>query len=350
MKRITKAIGIITSTVMLTGCGGSAEPPENPEPSSPAETVDPLEGEWLQTYTCEDNVRTFIANMQLIPMEARKGMAETTGLSTALPGLIDYYIRDFAWGPNARTSTEVTPSALCTGAEKRTMAMRVGGGSIVFLSEQEEAHVIAYEVLNDYTVALDDGLDIVDYRFRFRIEGDHLWFEQLGEQDPWDGTVPERAPFVRVSTPTETADPLEGEWQTQFTCQEIVRTLKRESDPKLFDRWTADLVQAIFTLPEKPPLEDLCGEAGGSVNYRLRFENGTFGTWNAEDPEVSGFPTYELIEGEDAFIGRDDGSGNWTEEAKVTYRIVGDRLTLDVHWPSPWEVSTLEPGTWIRVN
>jgi hypothetical protein len=155
------------------------------------------------------------------------------------------------------------------------------------------------------------------------------------------------------STPTETAiptDPLEGEWQTQFTCREMVHTLKRETDPKLFDRWTADLVQAIFALPGKPPLEDLCGEAGDSVSYRLRFENGTFVAWNTAAPEVSGFPTYELIEGEDAFIGRDDGSGNWTEEAKVTYRIVGDRLTLDVHWPSPWEVSTLEPGTWVRVN
>ena len=164
---------------------------------------------------------------------------------------------------------------------------------------------------------------------------------------------PSSAQEETSSSPTDTdtpADPLEGDWQTQFTCQEMVRTLKRETDPKLFDRWTAELVQAIFALPEKPPVEDLCGEAGGSVNYRLRFENGTFGTWNAEDPELSGFPTYELIEGEDAFIGRDDGSGNWTEEAKVTYRIVGDRLTLDVYWPSPWEVSTLESGTWVRVN
>ena len=61
--------------------------------------------------------------MQLITMEARKGMAETTGLSTALPGLVDYYIRDFAWGPNAKTSIELTPTALCSGAETRTTTL-----------------------------------------------------------------------------------------------------------------------------------------------------------------------------------------------------------------------------------
>ena len=199
MKRIRRTIGVITLTGMLAACGGSAEPPQNSEPSSQAETVDPLEGEWRQTYTCEDNVRTFIANMQLITMEARKVMAETTGLSTALPGLIDYYIRDFAWGPNAKTSTELAPTALCSGAETRTTTLRVDNGLFVFLSDQEGSHGMGYKLLNDHTVSLDDGLDIVDYRFRFRIEGDHLWFEQLGEQDPWDGTVPERAPFVRVS-------------------------------------------------------------------------------------------------------------------------------------------------------
>lgn len=199
MKRIRRTIGVITLTGMLAACGGSADPPQNSESSSQAKTVDPLEGEWRQTYTCEDNVRTFIANMQLITMEARKGMAETTGLSTALPGLVDYYIRDFAWGPNAKTSIELTPTALCSGAETRTTTLRVDNGLFVFLSDQEESHGMGYKLLNDHTVSLDDGVDIVDYRFRFRIEGDHLWFEQLGEQDPWDGTVPERAPFVRVS-------------------------------------------------------------------------------------------------------------------------------------------------------
>ncbi|HET6715154.1 MAG TPA: hypothetical protein VFI59_15790 [Actinomycetota bacterium] len=145
------------------------------------------------------------------------------------------------------------------------------------------------------------------------------------------------------------SDPLEGEWQTHFSCQDMVRTLERESNPKLYDRWIAVLVQDVFRLPDEPPRGDLCGK-DRSVTLRLRFANGTFVTWNPQHPEVSSVPTYELIEGHDAFIGRDDGSGNWTEEAKVTYRIVGDRLTLDVQWPSPWEASTLEPGTWVRVR
>ncbi|HSE46055.1 MAG TPA: hypothetical protein VLA89_12085, partial [Gemmatimonadales bacterium] len=42
------------------------------------------------------------------------------------------------------------------------------------------------------------------------------------------------------------SDPLEGEWQTHFTCQDMVRTLERESDPKLYDRWIAVLVQGVF--------------------------------------------------------------------------------------------------------
>ena len=139
-------------------------------------------------------------------------MAETTGLSTALPDLIAYYIRDFAWGPSAGTADRLTPRALCVGAGRRTATMSVADGRMAFRSPGGGTWLVSYEVVGDRTLTMNDGgKDIVvcesfmrcteaTYRFTFEIEGDRLSFEQLGRkyQDPWAGGVPERASFVRV--------------------------------------------------------------------------------------------------------------------------------------------------------
>jgi hypothetical protein len=212
--KLKSVIGIVASVAVLVACDGTPGPgrqvvqPGGPRstpssPTLPAEAADPLEGEWLQTYTCEDNVRTFIAKMHGISAEHRRLMAETTGLSTALPGLIDHYIRDFAWGPSARTADVLTPEALCAGSKPLQMSLLVvpDQGVMVFADEMWdwEAGRFPYELIDNRTITLSDGIDLFDSPFRFRIEGDLLSFKQLGDQDPWSGSPPERAPFVRVS-------------------------------------------------------------------------------------------------------------------------------------------------------
>ena len=52
---------------------------------------------------------------------------------------------------------------------------------------------MGYKLVNDHTVSLDDGVDIVDYG-SIPDRGRPSLVRALGEQDPWDGTVPERAP------------------------------------------------------------------------------------------------------------------------------------------------------------
>jgi hypothetical protein len=133
-------------------------------------------------------------------------MAETTGLSTALPGLIDYYIREIAWGPNAATATQLTPNALCTGAGKRTTIMRFDDGRAVSFraSSTDTGPVMVYEFLDDHTLTMNDGNQNLEgtLTVTFRIEGDNLSFDQGSEradQDPWGGTQLEVAPFVRVN-------------------------------------------------------------------------------------------------------------------------------------------------------
>jgi hypothetical protein len=203
--------------VVLSACtdDGAASTERAPQigTSPPRASSDPLEGEWRQTYACEDSVRTFVTNMHLISPRARRAMAETTGLSTALPGLIAYYIRDFAWGPSAGTAKRLTPQALCAGARDRTEIMRVADGQMAFGSPGGGVWAVTYELLGNHTLTMNDGgQDIVvcesfmrcteaTYRFTFEVDGNRLRFEQLGTklQDPWAGGVPERAPFVRVA-------------------------------------------------------------------------------------------------------------------------------------------------------
>lgn len=215
---------VLMTVVVLSACtddgAASTEPAPGQIGSSPARSQtpprppsDPLEGEWRQTYTCEDNVRTFITNMHVISPRARRAMAETTGLSTALPDLIAYYVRDFAWGPSAGTATRLTPQALCAGAGDRTEIMRVADGRMTFSSPGGGTWLVTYELIGDHMLTMNDGgQDIAvcesflrcteaTYRFTFEIDGNRLWFEQLGRkhQDPWAGGVPERAPYVRVA-------------------------------------------------------------------------------------------------------------------------------------------------------
>jgi hypothetical protein len=162
--------------------------------SDPTYEASPLDGEWHMRYSCEQEVRTFQRNILL----DRTQSVRSDGRSPA--ALSEAWSRDFAWGPSAKTATNLTPEALCKGAPDREHVMRIRGGYIT-----EDPRTIGLvgtiKFVNDHTITVSDAwgnIDTID-TFVFRLHGDTLTFRQTGLHDSWQGTWLEEAPWTRVS-------------------------------------------------------------------------------------------------------------------------------------------------------
>jgi hypothetical protein len=162
------------------------------DPASSSAQASPLDGEWRMPYTCEENVRTFQRNVYLDHTESMV----SSGLSPAVN--VKKYSRDFAWGPNAKTGTPLTPETLYKGAPDRVHIMRIEGGYIT-----EDPGTIGLvgtiEVVGDRTIKVRDAYDNIDTvdTFSFRLEGGKLRLTQKGLYDAWQGTWLEEAPWFR---------------------------------------------------------------------------------------------------------------------------------------------------------
>ena len=173
-----------------------------PSPSAaltPSTPTDSLEGEWHQTFTCEEQVRTF---QRKLASWVRQGLPTGEDATLSLAALSKKYT-DFAWGPNAKTATTPTPDALCKGAPERERIIRFQSGSLVIYNVWDQVVEMdaRYWMIGAHTFAANDHNGDLGGtpRFTFQLHGDRMTFKRLGDPDPWGDTYFEMAPFVRVS-------------------------------------------------------------------------------------------------------------------------------------------------------
>jgi hypothetical protein len=222
MKRTSVPV-LGVALLLLVACGsGSGGDGSSPDFSSPSAGVtapaqaDPLEGEWHQTFTCEENVRTFQRNLSsLRNREQRLALAKLKGNNdSSVQTLLLEYSREFAWGPNAigpshgsLTATQIQPKVICEGAADRERSIRFQEGALVIYDwDHSTEGPASYEFVNDHAFTVNDGgqnFGCCPSRptdtFSFRIDGNTLAITMIGQDDPWGGTVLEEAPWHRVS-------------------------------------------------------------------------------------------------------------------------------------------------------
>ncbi len=165
--------------------------------SASATSADPLEGEWHQTFTCQEQVRTF---QRKLASWVRQSLPAGEDANLSLAALSKKYT--FAWGPNAKAATTSTPETLCKGAPERQRMIRFQAGSLVILNAWDQTVEMdaRYWMIGAHTFAANDGNGDLGGtpRFTFHLHGDRMTFKRVGEPDPWGDTYFEMAPFVRV--------------------------------------------------------------------------------------------------------------------------------------------------------
>jgi hypothetical protein len=223
MKR-TSVILLGLSMLALSACtsgSGGATPSHRaalssrPSVEGSAVAADPLDGDWHQTFTCEENVRTFQRNVSELTLQQRQDLADLKGnIDASVPTLLQEFTREFAWGPGAKgpihgrlSASQIAPSVICNGAPERSRLMRFLEGSLVVQDwDGGTWGTASYEFVGHHTFSVDDGgvnfggppptpLDT----FSFRIEGDRLTLTMTGTVDAWAGTFLEEAPWTRVT-------------------------------------------------------------------------------------------------------------------------------------------------------
>ena len=202
----------------LTACGASGGDPATQGSSSASSqptvsssmsssTAGQLEGEWHQQFTCEAQVETFQQSLSELTMAQRKSLAKVAGnTDTSVSTLVEEFTRDFAWGPNSKTATKLTPEALCQGAPDRERTMRLGAGTLVVNDWDQPWGAAVLEIVDDHTFTVNDGFENFGSSeesptdtFSFTIDGDKLTLTQVGLNDAWAGTFLVEAPWFRAT-------------------------------------------------------------------------------------------------------------------------------------------------------
>lgn len=139
-----------------------------------------------------------------------------------------------------------------------------------------------------------------------------------------------------TASANEGSDPLEGEWHTQFTCQEVVGALKRGGVPNS----APGIVKDEFGLDQRPSQSDPCAGVDGTADHTLRFEGGHFALFAGD--ELGWEASYELID-ENTFV---TGSPDVTFD----FSIEGDTLYTQIVKPvkqAPY-IASWESAPWER--
>jgi hypothetical protein len=166
-----------------------------------------------------------------------------------------------------------------------------------------------------------------------------------------------QAPAATTSPPAGEADPLEGEWRTEFTCQESVRALERRFSAKQLRAPSPDApgttLQSVLRgfggkwSRAEPTKDDPCHGAPGSVRQLARFADGNFALFGAGG-ELGLQGRYELVGDRAISLDAEDlcspSCPTWT------FEIAGGELTFRVQPPNPYGVSTWEAAPWVRVS
>jgi hypothetical protein len=166
------------------------------------------------------------------------------------------------------------------------------------------------------------------------------------------GQAASRAPatVAPATSPTTSADPLEGDWQQEVTCQDALRALRRRLSDKevLENKYVHGWKDFLSPWGADPTNDDPCHGATGTRAFVARFSDGNLALCDVKTGGCDiNAATYELVG--DHSITINDPSDNLCP-CPVTWQfeIVGDRLTFHVEPADPFNVSTWEAAPWVR--
>lgn len=165
------------------------------------------------------------------------------------------------------------------------------------------------------------------------------------------GQVASQAPSTAASaTPaTTSADPLEGAWRTEPTCQDSLRALRhRLSDKKVLEAaGAAGWKEFLGRFGGEPTNDDPCQGATGTDAKVARFADGNLTLCDAKTGGCDVHATYKLV-GDHSFVVEDPEENLCPCTEPWQFEIVGDRLTIHVEPTDPYTVSTWEAAPWTR--
>jgi hypothetical protein len=145
-------------------------------------------------------------------------------------------------------------------------------------------------------------------------------------------------------------DPLQGQWRQRSTCEEVVRTLRREARPDLFEMWVTDILADMegATLPSMR--SNLC-EGHTAMFVRVaKFEDGHVVFFDPPHLQANGLNATYQIDGDRGLV-IDDCCGNIAPNPLTcTFRVQGDRLRIDVRSGDPWTIAAFETAPFFRVT
>jgi hypothetical protein len=152
-----------------------------------------------------------------------------------------------------------------------------------------------------------------------------------------------------TTEPASQADPLEGEWRTEFTCQDSVRAIGRRLSAKQIEEQAGSLVNVLQDHWQvKPTKDNPCRGATETVALLARFADGNLALGDAETGTYDVSASYELLDGHSISV--NDPSENLCPCPGVwEFEIADDQVTFHVE-PDPWIVGTWEAAPWVREN
>jgi hypothetical protein len=155
-----------------------------------------------------------------------------------------------------------------------------------------------------------------------------------GTTDTADSATPAA---TAIEEPGNQVDPLEGEWRTEFTCEDSLRAIERSGLSA--DQIRVQLLRdpccptgSLHTFVGSfwggnPTKDDPCHGTGEARSLVVRFEDGTL---RMPDPDVVGVE-YELVDDHTIIV--TDPSDNVCPpgvECRWQFDLAGDELTFDV--------------------
>jgi hypothetical protein len=157
------------------------------------------------------------------------------------------------------------------------------------------------------------------------------------------------ATVAPATSPTTSADPLEGDWRNESTCQDALRALRRRLSDKevLKAAGAAGWKEFLFPWGGKPTNDDPCHGATGTRAFVARFADGNLALCDAKTGGCDVHATYELV-GEHSITLKDPEENLCPCTEPWEFEISGDHLTFHVAPADPWNVSTWEAAPWTR--
>lgn len=182
-------------------------------------------------------------------------------------------------------------------------------------------------------------------RWRFLATAVLLVLSACGGDGGTTGQAVSPAAGTAAASPTSSADPLEGEWRIEFTCDDSLRAISRLPEKKIAEQ-VGSLKDFMGVWGGEPTDHDPCRGATGNSAFVARFENGNLALCDAKTGGCEVHATYERI-GDHSITVNDPTDNICPCPGTWQFEIADDQLMFHVE-PNAWIVGLWEAAPWTR--